>query len=464
MGQLQEKIYKHAPNLVQNTLISVFNLLSYKERNSKEYKTFLKQYEANKNLSIKELKAIQTEKFSAFINYAITHSAYYKQAFSKIKNPDAIENIHLLPIINKEILRQNINDVYTIKKSEGGVSKTGGTTGKSLEVIYMPKDSRERHAILDNFRKNFGYRLGKKTAWFSGKSLLNKNDIKKKRFWKTDYIYKVRYYSTFHIHSKYLKYYIENLIKFKPEYFVGFPSTMYEIAKYGMTNNIEFPKNTIKAIFPTAETITSDIRTVLETYFKTKVYNQYASSEGAPFIIECSNGNLHLELQSGVFEVLDQNNKPCKMGRLVVTPFNTRGTPLIRYDIGDQIELSDPTASCICGNNNPLVKTILGRVSDYIYSEELGKINLGNISNCLKGVEGIIRFQIQQDEVNKLLVLIEKDSKVFGKKDERIFIENLKDRVGNAIDINLHYTENIPVEKSGKYRLIKNNIKKTIVP
>ena len=40
------------------------------------------------------------------------------------------------------------------------------------------------------------------------------------------------------------------------------------------------------------------------------MYNQYASSEGAPFIIECKEGNLHLELQSGVFEVLDENDKP----------------------------------------------------------------------------------------------------------------------------------------------------------
>ncbi|MEP3836579.1 MAG: phenylacetate--CoA ligase family protein [Algibacter sp.] len=462
MGQLQDILYSHAPHGIQNALVSVYNLIAYRGRNSGKYHEFLKQYKANKNLSLQELKDIQSKKYTEFISYAIANSKYYKHAFSKIESPETLENIQLLPIINKEVLRQNIHDVYTIKKSEGSIAKTGGTTGKSLEVLYLLEDSRERHAILDYFRHNFGYRLGKKTAWFSGKNLLNQKDINKNRFWKTDYVYKVRYYSTFHIHSKYLKYYIENLIHFKPEYFVGFPSTMYEIAKYGMQHNIEFPAHVITAIFPTAETITTEIRTVLEGYFKTKVYNQYASSEGAPFIIECKKGNLHLELQSGVFEVLDDNNKPTTNGRLVVTPFNTRGTPLIRYDIGDQIELDDPTAACTCGNNNPLVKRILGRISDYIYSEEKGKVNLGNISNCLKGVTGVVRFQIQQHVLDKLVVLIEKDDKTFTKKDEQVFLKNLKDRVGEQITITLKFTDNIPVEKSGKYRLIKNSIKTKI--
>src|SRR5690606_16248999 len=114
----------------------------------------------------------------------------------------------------------------------------------------------------------------------------------------------VRYYSTFHMKEEYLKFYVEDLIKYAPEYLVGFPSTMFEIAKYGLRNKFDFPSNTIKAIFPTAETITEESRKTIETFFKTKLYNQYASSEGAPFIFECENGNLHLELQSGVFEVL----------------------------------------------------------------------------------------------------------------------------------------------------------------
>ncbi len=137
---------------------------------------------------------------------------------------------------------------------------------------------------------------------------------------------------------------------------IGFPSTMLEIARYGLKHKIDFTANSIKAVFPTAETISREMREEIESFFKTRMYNQYASSEGAPFIFECSRGNLHLELQSGVFEVLDDNNRPADSGKLVVTAFTTNGTPLIRYDIGDSIILEKDFIHCDCGNHNPMIR------------------------------------------------------------------------------------------------------------
>ena len=145
---------------------------------------------------------------------------------------------------------------------------------------------------------------------------------------------------------------------------------------------------------------------------------------------------------------------------MVITAFNTHGTPLIRYDIGDEIELGEGV--CTCGNSNPLVKEVMGRISDYIYSEEMGKINLGNVSNCLKGVKGIVKFQIQQNSIDNLLVLIEKDNNEYTAKYEAVFLQNLRERVGNKIQIKIKYVDVISVEKSGKFRLIKNNIKDNI--
>jgi phenylacetate-CoA ligase len=232
---------------------------------------------------------------------------------------------------------------------------------------------------------------------------------------------------------------------------------MLDIARFGLKNNYDFPKNTIKAIFPTAETLTTQSREILERFFKTNVYDQYASSEGAPFIFECKNHKLHLELQSGVFEVLDVNNSPTNKGRLVVTSFTTYGTPLIRYDIGDSIELSNEM--CTCGNNNPLVKQILGRIDDFIYSPEVGKINLGNISNTLKGTKGIIKFQVHQNDLNKLRILIVIDPSIYDNTIKNIFISNWIERVGEHIELQIDYVDDIPNEKSGKYRIVKNNIK-----
>lgn len=445
------------PDFLQGLLISLFNFLAYKSRYGGNYKSYFSEFRQARTLSLEQLKDIQRKRFRVFLEKAISTSAFYRNY-----TPVELEDISKLPIITKEDLRRNIDKVYTIDKSEGVVSKTGGTTGKSLEVIFTKDNMQERFAMLDEFRGRLGYKLGKKTAWFSGKDLLSNRDIAKKRFWKTDLIYNVRYYSTFHIKEDYLKCYVENLISYKPEYFVGFPSSIFEIAKYGRNHGYDFPANTVKAIFPTAETITNEMREVIEGFFKTRMYNQYASSEGAPFIFECVNGNLHLELQSGVFEVLDSDNNPCDSGRLVLTSFTTEGTPLIRYDIGDTLVLENPSKKCCCGNNNPLVKEILGRIDDYVYSPENGKINLGNVSNTLKDTKGIIRFQVVQNELDALEIFVVKDDSVYNASVEKKFIKNWRDRIGEAMRLKVTYVEDIPVENSGKYRLVKNNIKHLI--
>lgn len=456
---MKENIYKILPHFLQNLLISLFNVLAYRKRYGGDYKKFRKEKGNNRSLSLYELKAYQAKRFHHLVEFAINNSAYYNRTLGQIPEASAIENISKLPIVNKEDLRKNIDTIVVTTDEKLEISKTGGTTGKSLEVKFLAKNTQERFAFLDDFRSRFGYELGKKTAWFSGKSLLTQRDIKKNRFWKTDFIHNVRYYSTFHIKEDYLKYYVEDMIKFQPEYLVGFPSTMFEIAKYGLRNNFDFPSNTIKAIFPTAETITEESRKTIETFFKTKLYNQYASSEGAPFIFECKNGNLHLELQSGVFEVLDENDQPTNSGRLVVTSFTNEGTPLIRYDIGDSITLEDETKTCTCGNNNPLVKEILGRIDDYVYSPENGKINLGNVSNTLKDTKGIVRFQAVQNDLNVIVIFTVVDHTIYNKSIEKIFIQNWKDRIGNSMKLSINYVEDIPVEKSGKFRIVKNNIK-----
>lgn len=462
MHPILEKIFSKSPNIIQELMISLYNYKAYKERYGGNYTNYFKYFQSQQNLTLDELKKSQFTKFIKFLTYSKENSKFYSKLYREIdlETFTSIQDIEKLPILDKEMLRTNINDVYTIPKSEGNIGKTGGTTGKSLEVVYVYDNTQERFAMLDVFRSSFGYQLGQKTAWFSGKHLLNKNDILKNRFWKMDHFYKVRYYSTFHIKEDYLQYYLKDLINFKPKFLVGFPSTMLEIAKYGLNNNFVFPKNTVKAIFPTAETVTHETRRILELFFNAKIYDQYASSEGAPFIFECKNNNLHFDFLSGVFEVLDNNNVPSNSGKLVVTSFTTYGTPLIRYDIGDSIVLSDEI--CNCGNNNPLVKQILGRIDDYIYSPENGKINLGNVSNTLKDTKGIIKFQVIQNSLDQIILKTIIDKSIFTPEYEKIYLKNWKDRIGDKMKIEIQYLEDIPVEPSGKYRMVKNNIKHLI--
>lgn len=143
---------------------------------------------------------------------------------------------------------------------------------------------------------------------------------------------------------------------------------------------------------------------------------------------------------------------------MLVTSFTTYGTPLIRYQIGDTITLADPAKQCRCGSFFPLVERIDGRTSDYILSPTHGKVNLGNISNSTKDTKGIVCFQLIQDRLDLLEVKMVVN-KQFDNTQELNFIKALRERVGNSVQLSINYVEDIPREKSGKFRIVKNNLK-----
>jgi len=418
-------------------------------RHGGKYKEFREYYKKADFLDENELKLAINEKKDNFLSYSINKSKWY----SSYKNM----NFNDIPPLNKVDLINNLNDIRTIDEKKGIISLTGGTTGASMKVIYTQEDMQERFAILDHFRAKHGYTLGKKTAWFSGKNLITKSDLRKGRCSHYDFINKIRFYSTFLINIENFNIYWEDLNKFKPEFIVGFPSSVYELCKIAKSRGLKL-ETPVKVFFPTAETVLQEHRTVIGEIMGCKLVDQYASSEGAPFILECDQGKLHLHPLTGIFEVVDSELKPSSKGELLVTSFTTHGTPLVRYRIGDSLELGSSMEFCTCGSKFPIVKSIQGRTTDYIYSEEYGKVNLGNLSNSTKDIEGIICFQILQDNYDSLDLFIVKNNK-FSELEETKFISSLRERVGKKISININYVDNIAKEKSGKFRIVKNNLK-----
>ncbi len=452
-----EKYYKMAPHFLQNIAISLFNFFHYRIRYGNLYKEYRSTFDQNRHLSLLQLKELQKQKLIDLFNHATTNSSFYRNKYKRIKTLSDLNKLSQLPLVSKEEIRKNISSIRTIPLKYRQVFETGGTTGLSMHVVYTKNNLQERFAMLDSFRGQYNYKLGCKSAWFSGKNIITYRDLKTNRFWKTDYLYNIRYYSSFHLKKDYLKFYLENLIKYKPQFLIGYPSCMIEIAEFGLSQGYDFPSNVVKAIFPTSETFSSENQQSLELFFKAKVYDQYASSEGAPFITECKYRNLHMQLQSGVFEVLDCDNVPSNEGRLVVTSFTSYGTPLIRYDIGDRVILGK--GSCTCGDNNPLIEKISGREVDFVYSLETGKIFLGNISNTLKKVKGVKKFQVIQNSLDSIDINLIINPEYFTKEMEIQFLNNWRDRLGLKMGIKINVINHIPAAVSGKYQMVINNIK-----
>ncbi|WP_397473711.1 phenylacetate--CoA ligase family protein [Pusillimonas sp.] len=445
---LKELILKYAPASVQDAGISLYNTHLYRQRHRGRYREYQRYYREYEQAEPQEVAREAARRQALFLQWATEKSPWYARHRGKA--------LHQFPILEKEDLLANMEQIRTLDESQGIVSLTGGTTGASMKVIYHPEDMQERFALKDHFRARYGYKLGRKVAWFSGKSLLRPSDLESGRVWRDDHLNKIRFFSTFHIGTQYFDAYWRALQAFQPDYIVGFPSSVLDLCTLAQERGLRYDGK-VDTFFPTAETVLPVHRELIPDTLGCRVVDQYAASEGAPFILQCPEGSLHIHPLTGVFEVVDEAMRPAREGEILVTPFTTRGTPLIRYRIGDRISLAPEDHRCACGSCFPVVQHIDGRSADFIWSPENGKVNLGNISNCTKDARGIICFQVVQDAPDTVDVTVVGNERFTSEQRAR-FLNALTERLGSAMRIRLDQVDEIPREASGKFRIVKNRL------
>ncbi len=446
-AEVNQRLMDHAPAVFKDTIVTMAGVMLFRRRRGRYFHESLVGWNAMKELPRQDLLKIQAERTHGIIAHAATRSSYYAAKYASVQSRELQD----LPILEKEELRAHIDDI--VVRGSGKLRKlyTGGTTGKSL-VIFSSADSEgERLARQEAMWAMHGYKLGRdRIAWFSGRHLIGADDISANRFWRNNFLKRIRYYSTFHMSPDNLAYYLEDLERFRPAFINGFPSAIGELASFiEMTGAA--PSFNIQAIFTTSETLTASQRDIIERVFNCPVRNQYASSEGAPFIMECQRGRLHIDVTSGVFEVIGADGQPADNGEVLVTSFYMKQTPLIRYRIGDRIALSDDLP-CPCGWDSPLAAAIEGRETDFLEIPGRGKVFAAQIGDCVKHLHWVMAFRCHLQD-DRLRVEMVADRERFEKEDKSIFLKNIQERMGD-IPVDLEYVDALPRLPSGKRSVV----------
>lgn len=448
MAGVKDLVLRHAPYWLQDAAIGWYNSRLYRQRHSGRYREMRAYFARWEGRAAADVNQEGMGRLDAFLAFARLNSDWYSGVLEG--------GLSEFPLLEKTSVLQELPRIATVVEEDGLVSLTGGTTGASMKVIYTHADMQERFALLDHFRETHGYRLGEKVAWFSGKDLATQEDVARGRCYRDDRRNHIRFFSTFLINRGNFESYWRALEQFRPRFIVGFPSSVLDLAMFARERGLKADWK-VEAMFPTAETVLPVHRETIGEVFGCRLVDQYASSEGAPFILECQRGRLHIHPLSGVFEVLDEDGHAAREGEMVVTSFTTHGTPLVRYRIGDRMRLAAPEDTCDCGWQFPLVDWIDGRTSDYVYSRQTGRINLGNLSNSTKDVQGILCFQVVQDREDEIEVRVVSDSRFDDEQASR-FTDALRQRTGDGMRIRIERVDQIPRERSGKFRIVKNNL------
>ena len=337
-----EKIYERSPVFLQNLMVSVKGRQIHKTRYlSPSHLKAQRLLEANEKLSPEALVESQFQDLRSFVEHCYDKSPYYRRQFETrgllprdIKEP---RDVLRIPITPKADLRAQTDSFFTRRIDRRMVAvHTSGTTGSPMTVYFSPEDIGARFAFLERCRRWAGVRVGQRRASFTGQSIIPERQ-RSAPFWRYNGPGNQLLFSSYHLSHDYLPQYAKALQEFDPEIIEGYPSSIHVVAEYLLRNHLPGLVNPA-AILVSAETVLPHQREAIERAFQAKLYNQYASSEGAPFISECRVGRLHVHMDSGFIEILKPDEMPAEpgeTGEMVVTSFTTHVTPLLRYAIGD---------------------------------------------------------------------------------------------------------------------------------
>ncbi|GGA98269.1 phenylacetate--CoA ligase family protein [Macrococcus hajekii] len=441
-------IYDHSPIFLQNIFVTLKGIQIYKQRYNKNY---MQEISILKNTDEFEL---QRYRLKEFLNYVRYNSEYFALKLPQINEENELNKMKDIPYLTKEDIRNHIDDIITRKK-DLILMETGGSTGKRLKIYTHYSDISRRIAYLDYFKEKHGVKKGMRRASIGGRVLIPANQ-KSKVFWRHNYVLNQLLFSIFHAGTDNIKYYVQELNRFKPQSIDGVPSVIHRMAQYINDNQIELTFQPI-AIFPTAETLTIEMKADIERAFRCKTYDQYASSEGAPFIIQNNEGGYDICPATGYFELEKIEGN---IYELIVTAFYTTTTPLIRYKIGDAVELIEPLPDDY-KQTDIKIKRIIGRNNDFLMSNEKGivyNINLASVSRQLGA--NIKESQFIQNKLDEIIINLVVDHE----KDKELIEKNLTEvmnmRFGNSTKYKVNYVDEIERTQGGKTRLTINNLDK----
>jgi phenylacetate-CoA ligase len=207
----------------------------------------------------------------------------------------------------------------------------------------------------------------------------------------------------------------------------------------------------LKEIRTLGEVVGDDVRATCKQAWNVPLVDQYSCQEAGYLALQCpEHEHYHLQSESSLVEILNDENKPCmpgEIGRVVLTTLHNYATPLIRYEIGDYAQLGDP---CSCGRGLPVLTRILGRTRNMLHLPN-GETRWPLVgSDNYRRIAPISQFQLIQhtrEQIEVKLVMPEKLTPV----QTQDLIKMMHSSLGYPFELKFNYVDSIPRSAGGKH-------------
>lgn len=407
-----------------------------------------------------ELEAWRVKRLREFLSCIGRDVPYYRDLFAQQgfdpAQVDCIKDLQRLPLTDKFTMRTAGERLKAEGVTELTRYNTGGSSGEPL-IFYIGKD-RKSHDVGAKWRVTrwWGVDIGDPeiVVWGSPIELGAQDRLRLLR----DRILRTELLPAFEMSKANLDYFVDTIRRRRPAMLFGYPSSLSLIAAHARNQGIAMDKLGIKVAFVTSERLYDEQRKAISEVFGCPVANGYGARDAGFLAHECPDGGMHLQAEDIIVEIVDSEGQvlpPGQAGEIVVTHTATRHFPFVRYRTGDIAVLSDKP--CSCGRTLPLLKEIQGRSTDFVVAAD-GTIMHGlALIYTVRDVPGVERFKIIQHNLAHTEVLLV-TSPLFNAMGEARIVRDYKSRLGEGVTVTLTRVNEIPPEKSGKFRYVVSHI------
>jgi phenylacetate-CoA ligase len=422
----------------------------------KNYRRMLEFLSSSQWWSKDEQYAYQLTETKRILSLAYDKSKFYKNVFNSIDfKPDdlkCLEDLKELPVIDKQIVIDNLEDMLTVSLDSGGIdyTTTGGTSGSPLRFYTTTKRSELELAYLNSGWGRVGYKLGDTMAVLRGRTVSkNRNGI----YHEEDMLLRQNYFSSFHLDDKNIKTYLDYIRTLGPCYLHVYPSSVSALARYIARNECG-PINNVKAIIAESEIVYPEQRDMVENAIGCRLFSSYGHTEKLICAAECEeNTDYHVWPTYGYLELLDENGKEIKesgkIGELTGTGFINTVMPFIRYKTGDFAEYVSEQCD-ECGRKHILIRNIRGhRTQEVLITKSGLAISWTAINVHDNTFDEVVRFQFVQERPGHTTLNIVPSDK-FNDSSHIKIKNNLYKKLTDQIEIDIRLVDKIDTTSSGK--------------
>lgn len=390
-------------------------------------------------------KNINLEKYTLdnILIHATTHTKYYKKFIG--------ETIDKFPILTKEIIRENFEDLKSddLSNRKWFINTSGGSTGKPVKFVQDMEFRGIQRYLTYEQKEWAGCKFGESMIKLWGNDTEILSDKKNYKYMFLDYLKNVKFLNSYKLDEKKIKEYITYINNYQPKLLLSYIQSIYQVAKYAKENNIKV--NKLNSIMTTAGTLHKNQKDLIEEVFQTKIFNRYGSREVGNIASTKDNSD-ELAVTKGVFlEVLTKEGEITTngVGDILVTSLINYAMPLIRYNIGDMAELETK-------NNIQTIKKLYGREVDMFKTKDGSFVDGEFFSDLFYYMEWVYKYQVIQKDYDYILV------KIATKSPNNKDIEYIKNGIIKAMGecrVDVEIVDDIPQLSSGKFRYTISEIK-----